>query len=153
MQGKTRQVGEKTRQRTRHSAITINNKDPEYDYSWRNKKAIEDGGGQDIYGFEPIGAGNTNGETLGPTPFKQRTAGKGQLVYLDTIACKRKKEIAEYFKEEEDERYNAQVRHVQNASKRTRAALRQLDPNAAVIDKSNYSGPGMTQRPGPTEEE
>ena len=153
MQGRTQKVGDKTSSHTRRlSAINIQNRDPNFDYSFRRKKEVEDGGGQDIYGYVPIGESNSNGETLGAYPVLQRTKGSKQLVYLDTIACKRPKEVGQFFKAEEDERYNAQVRHVQTSAKKTRHALRSLDPDSVVKDDGSYGGPGMTQRKGPTQE-
>lgn len=152
MRGHTAQNGTKTASHTRHSALTIQNKDPNFDYSMRKRRDVEDGGGQDIYGYEPITQGNNTGEVFGAFPMRQKTGGSKQMVYLDTIACKRPKEVSTYFKREEDERYNAQVRHVQSAAKRTRNALRELDPDSVVQDTSNFSGPSMKQRKGPTEE-
>ena len=157
MPSKTQTVanGEKTSKHTRHSALFIQNKDPNFDYSMRRKKEIEDGGGQDIHGYEPVCARNYNGEVFGSFPFKRqvsKTKGSKQYVYHDTILCKRPVEVTKYFKDLEDERYNSQVMHVRNAAKNARAAINGMGGDGTFVSKSSFAGPGMTQRKGPTEE-
>jgi len=152
MQGHTQTTGSKTRSHTRHSTLNIENKDPNFDYCFRRRKEIEDGGGADIFGWEPIGPANSNGESFQAFPGQKRTKGTGQMVYIDTVACKRPKEVSRFFKSQEDEKYNAQIQHVRTASTRTREALRELDPDSVVEEKATFKGPGMTQRKGPTEE-
>lgn len=149
---RTQRVGERTQRHTYVAPLTIQNKDPRFDYSFRNRKAIEDGGGEDIYGYEAIREGNNSGEVFSAFPGQKKTRGGREMRYLDAIACRRPKEISAHFKREEDEKYNAQVRHVRSAAKRAREALRNLDPDSVVESKSEFKGPGMSQRPGPTEE-
>ena len=148
MSGRT-QV-EHTKPKGRYSAITIQNKDPRFDYSMARRADIENG--SDMYGWEPLNSANNNGEKFGNYPGA-KTKGNGQLNYLDTTACKRPKEVSEFFKREEDEKYNTQLRLVRSSSKNIKAAFRKLDPNSTVINKGSLSGPGMTQRQGPTEED
>jgi len=146
---RTQQV--ETEKHTKFSYLNIQNRNPAYDYSFQRRREIEDAGGQHPLGWEPITAGNEDGESLASLPFTEKTRGTGNMIYHDTIACRRKKEVSRFLKTEEDERYNAQIAHVRSASKRAREALRELDSEATVLDKSRFSGPGMTQRKGPTE--
>jgi len=135
-----------------HSPLTVLNKDPNYDYCFRNKVDIDEGGGVDHYGWEPLNAANHSGEEWGgPSGLAPKTRGKNQKVFMDTILCKRGKEVSNYFKRLEDEKYNAQVRFIRDAAKNARLALRDLDPGAIVKDESEVSSRVFTQRTGPTE--
>ena len=151
MQSRTREV--ETAKRTSFSHLNISNRDPAYDYSFQRKVEIAEAGGVHPMGWEAITESNNSGETLAAIPFIDKTRGSGNMQYHDTIACRRKKEITSLVKREEDERYNAQVMHVRNSARRTREALRDLDGESTVVDRSKFSGPGMTQRKGPTEKE
>lgn len=153
MQGRTAKAGEKTAQHTQFSPLSVQNKDPNMDYSFRRRKDIDDGNGVDVYGYEPVSARNSNGEMFGIVPHKTRTRGKGQLVHHDVILCKRPKELSKIIKIEEDEKYNAQVRLLQNSMKKAKTALRELDPDSSFVESIKSGGPGMTQRQGPTEEQ
>ena len=139
-----------TKTRGRFSAISITNKNPKYDYSLCRKVDIENG--SDMYGWEPISKSNNDGESFGRYPGAREQANQ-QLIYLDTIACRRPKDVSEFFQYEEDQTYNRQVQLVQNACKQVRQAFRQLDPDSTVIDRGSSKGPGMVQRRGPTEQE
>ena len=151
MKNHTSQNGERTAGHVRHSTLTIHGKDPNFDYSFRTRKAVEDGGGEDIYGWRPIGEGNNSGENFSLFPGQKRTSGSKAMNYLDTVACRRPKETSKYFREEEDDKYNSQIMHVRNASKRARDAFRSMDSDSVVKEKVEFKGPGMTQRSGPTE--
>ena len=68
-----------------------------------------------------------SGSTRGPG-----SRANNQLVYLDTIACRRPKEVTSFFKYEEDEKYNQQIQMVRNNSKNLKIAFRKLDPDSTV---------------------
>lgn len=138
--------------KTRHSALTVLNKDPNYDYCFRPRKDIEDGGGVDMYGYAPVGTGNESGEEWGGLPgMAGRTKGAQQKRYLDTILCRRPKEVSAYFKRMEDDKYNSQVKFIRDTAKNARMALRALDEDAVVRDESEFTGRPFTQRTGPTD--
>lgn len=153
MQSRTQQNGQRTSQSiTRHSALFVGNKDPNFDYSFRRKEDIEQGGGVDLYGYEPLNSSNSSGETWGgPAGMAHKTKGGKQKVYLDTVLCKRPKEVSAYFKNLEDEKYNSQVRFIRDAAKNARLALRDLDAGSVVKDESQVSAKVFTQRTGPTD--
>lgn len=150
MESKTSQNGLKTAQNFKGQSLVVLNKDPNYDYSFRRKAEVEQGGGVDRYGYEPITKGNSNGESWAIPYMSTKTKGSGQIVLEDVILCKRPKEVSTYFKSIEDERYNSQKLLIKNAAKNAQVKLRQLDPSATVTDSS--SGINFTQRKGPTEE-
>jgi len=134
---------------TQHSRCDVLNKDPDYDYCFRRKRDIEEGGGMDQYGWQPVGEGNESGEKPA-IPFLVNTKAKKQIAFDDVVLCRRKKEVTRYFKQIEDDAYNAQQRFIATAAKRAQVSLRQLDQTATVEDQSEIK---FTQRPGPTEEE
>lgn len=147
--GKTRSLGSKT-QSIRRTALMIDNKDPSFDYSFRRRKDIDEGGGQDMYGYVPVQRSNNNDEVWhGPKGLQTQSKAK-QIVYQDTILCKRPKEVSQYFQQQEDEKYNSQVRLVLSTSKRVQMGLRQIDPDATVEDGSNFNESGFSQKIGPT---
>jgi len=153
---KTKSLGQKTQSKVgRHSPLTIYNKHDDYDYCFRSRKEIEEGGGEDAYGWQPINEANNNGEVSGgplESITRNKTKGNKQIVYIDTIACRRPKEVGQYFKSLEDEKYNAQVKFVRDAAKDARIHLRNADQQSFVNeDKSSFKGTGMTQRVGKTE--
>lgn len=152
MRTHTSKNGSKTASRAAHSALSIQNKDPNFDYSFRRRQEIQDAGGEDIYGWTPISEGNTSGEFFSAFPGQKKTAGSKEMYYLDTVACRRPKEVSKYFKSEEDDKYNSQIAHVRSAAKRAKAAFREMDEDAKVKHDFKFKGPGMTQRTGPTEE-
>ena len=147
---RTKSIGMKTEALATHqSRLAILNKDPAYDYSFRRKDDFKEAE-IDNYGWEPIGVGNSAGEAWA-LPFPVKTKGHRQLTYHDTVLCKRKKEVSRYFQREEDEKYNAQKNLILTAARSARTKLRQLDPNAQVIDDVKSSD-GFRQRKGPSEE-
>lgn len=152
--GKTVLSGEKThRSASPHSRTDISGKDPNYDYAFRRHADIDGATGMDMYGYVPVGKDNYSGETWsGPKSMQQRSKGASQIRFDDVILCKRDKETSRYFKAQEDERYNSQIRLVQSASSRARAQLRAIDPDAVVVDEAKpaESAARLTQRPGPT---
>lgn len=153
MAPKTKRIGEKTAFHTNRQDLAIENKNPNYDYSFRRMKDIEEGGGADFYGWEPIGVGNSDGETWqGPHGFSPRGATKTMRLQ-DVIACRRKKEISEAIKADEDEKYNAQVNLVRSATQRARGKLRQIDPGGNISVEGGLAPNQLKQRPGPTEKE
>lgn len=154
MQSRTQQNGTRTSQSlTRPSALIVENKDPNFDYSFRRKEDIDQGGGVDVYGYEPVGQGNSSGEVWGgPAGMAHKSRGSKQKVHLDTILCRRTKEVSSYFKQLENEKYNSQVRFIRDAAKNARLALRDLDPGSVVKDESQVSAKVFTQRTGPTDQ-
>jgi len=138
----------------RHSPLMIANKDPNFDYSFRPKADIEAGGGRDMHGYEPVCKNNSCGEVWDGPKALQSKGAKGQIVFQDTICCKRPKEVSDYFKEQENIKYNSQVRLIMESGRRARASLRSLDAGSVVVDKTDF-GPrrALTQRVGPTEQE
>lgn len=154
MISRTQANGSKTAKSvTRHSALNIANKDPNFDYSFRRKEDIEQGGGVDVYGYRPVGADSKDAESYGgPAALFHKSRGKNQIVNLDTVLCKRPKEVAEYFKSLEDDKYNSQVMFVRDATKNSRDKLRSIDPRAVLTDNSDFSGKPFTQRTGKTED-
>ncbi len=150
---KSRTQDTRTPQAQDHSAVSVAGKDPKFDYSFRRRKDIEDGGGMDILGFEPVGEGNSSDERWnGPKSLQARTKGRKQIVNQDTILCRRPLETARYFKRLEDEKYNAQCRLVLSAAKNSQQKLRSLDPGAVVVDRHQGLEAAMVQRTGPTTE-
>jgi hypothetical protein len=144
---KTQEIGTRTKTTRRISRVDVANKDPNFDYCFRSRKDIEEGGGIDNHGWEVIGANNSNGECTQVPGLKTR--GKKQVAFSDVVLCKRSKEITSYYKDLEDEKYNAQKELIRTAAPRAQARLRELDPNARVVDGS--SGVDYDQRTGPTE--
>ena len=155
MKSRTKQIGTKTAHHTHRSMLDVLNKDPDFEYSFRPLAAIEQGGGQDFLGYEPVGGTNYAGETWSAPRGTSPRAGVKQMRFMDTILAKRPKETGDYFREEENERYNAQVQLVLTASKRAQGKLRQIDSGQQVakvtgeLKGSEY----FSQRPGPTEKE
>jgi hypothetical protein len=157
---RTQEIGNRTSEKVAQaSQLAIQGKDPACDYSFRLRREIEEGGGMDHYGWEPVGVSNSHGETWA-LPFPVKTKGSRQIVYHDTVLCKRKKEITKWFKSEEDKKYNQQQTLIKEAAPSARQSLRKLDPNAQVVDevkssdgfKLRSSGK-LKQRSGPTEQE
>ena len=147
---KTQSIGAKTKNFSPQiSRLAILGKNPAYDYSFRRKKEIEEGSGMDEYGYEHVGIGNTDGETWA-TPVPLKSKGARQIVYQDTILCRRKKEVSQYFINQENEKYNTQKQMISESARNARIQLRKLDPNAVVTDDIKSSD-GFSQRPGPTE--
>lgn len=152
MQSRTQLNGRNTAKTAGHSPLSVFNKDPNFDYSFQSRAAVEEGGGVDHNGWEALGVHNSNGEEWGgPAGLAPKTKGKSQKVYIDTILCKRSKEVSQYFKRFEDEKYNAQIRFIRDAAKNARVALRELDPGSIVKDETETSSKVFTQRQGPTE--
>lgn len=148
--GRTQEVVTRQKQE-RFSPLSISNRDPECDYSFQRCKDVEDGGGATYTGWEPVGAHNYKGESWGgPQIFKHRQGAK-QFINQDTILCKRSKEISTYFKTEENEKRNHQIRFIKSVARNARERLRKIDPGSVVVDHSK--GIEYTQRTGPTEEE
>lgn len=153
MKNRSQQTSRTQQVAGRFSATMIANKDPKFDYSFRKKSDIEQGGGMDHVGFEPVSEENYSGEVWnGPRSMQQRSMGRKQVVLQDTILCKRPMETANFFKAQENEKYNAQCRLVMTASRNADGALRRLDPGAVVVDSSTGLEKAMPQRPGITEE-
>lgn len=159
MRNQTARNGSKTSSKTstRHSALTIIGKDPNFDYCFRTKHDIEQGGGEDSYGWQAIGEDNYAGEKSGgPLAQFHKTKSSKQIVYMDTIACKRPKEVSRYFQSEDDEKYNSQVNFVKSVGRNTQQKLREALSadgfKSDVEDNSQYAGRSMTQRKGTTEE-
>jgi len=137
----------------RFSAVQVAHKDPAYDYAFRLRHDIEQGGGMDHYGFEPVSEANYAGETWGgPRSMSERSRGRKQIHYQDTVLCKRPLETARYFQQLENEKYNAQCNLVMTASRRAGVRLRELDPGAVVVNSSKGLDKAMPQRPAQPEE-
>lgn len=153
MRSRTQQTPRTQQTIGRFSATMIANKDPNFDYSFRVRKMIEEGGGMDHLGFEPVCEENYNNETWnGPRSMQVRSKGRKQILYQDTILCKRPLETANFFKRMEDEKYNSQCRLVTTASRMANQSLRNLDPGAVIVDRSSGLEKAAPQRSGPTEE-
>ena len=153
MKNRTQQLPRTQQKIGRFSPTMIANKEPGMDYSFRRRADIEQGGGMDHLGFEPVGESNYAGEIWnGPRSMQQNSIGRKQVVLQDTILCKRPNETAQFFKAHEDEKYNAQCRLVMTASRSADGALRKLDPGAVIVDSSTGLEKAMPQRPGPTQE-
>ena len=137
--GKTLLSGGKTATATkRYTALSISGKDPQSDYSFRRVDAIEAGGGQDMYGYEPVKDANYAGETWdGPVGMTSKTRGTKQIRYQDVILCKRHKSVSDHFKRIEDEQYNAQTRLVLSAARMAKEKLRSIDPDCIVEDQAS----------------
>ena len=146
MRASKTQAQGRTQAAIRPSRLAIENKDPNYDYSFRRRKDIEEGGGQDLLGYEPVGVGNSNGERFA-IPVATKTRGKKQLVMQDTMLCRRHKETSRYFKQFEDQKYNSQMKLIKDAASNARVKLR--DINGTVTDEIKGD---FTQRPGFTED-
>lgn len=149
---KTQDVASGARTKRQHavySALDIANKDPNFDYSFRLRKEIEEGGGVDIYGFEPINEGNTSGEAWqGPIKALQKR-GKSSIVYQDTILCRRPKEVAEYFQSVNNTRYNNQISFVKSIAPEANVKLRNMNSDSGVtMDVKGKND--FTQKTGPT---
>jgi hypothetical protein len=153
---RTLQSGQRTEAHThRHSAVAIANKDPNFDYSFRLRKEIEENGGVDHYGYEPVDASNHGGETFaGPVAKALQRRKTNRIIHHDTVLCKRPKEISRYFQERDDEKYNSQQQLVIHASKHRREELAKIrGSNATVVDQSSGLEKAFKQRVGPTESE
>lgn len=148
---KTQSIGQRTgKNYSRISRLTVNNKHPEFDYSFRRKTDISGDAGSDQYGYVPVGPGNESGETWGgPGWAKTNTAGKA-VVVDDVILCRRPKAVSKYYKDQEDDKYNDQIKQVAEFNRRASQSLRELDSGATV--KAEIKG-DFTQRQGPTEEQ
>lgn len=155
---KTKQIGTRTNRKvTRRSPLNIANKDSRFDYSFRRKADIEEGGGMDQYGFTPVNSSNSNGESFsipGIPAAKTKTRGKNQIILGDTVLCKRPLETKEYFTALENEKYNSQKRMVRDVAKRATIKLRESGFSADDFEIRDDSGGenDFTQRAGPTEE-
>ena len=146
----THKVGRATGRRVgSRSSLSISGKNPQYDYSFKLASSILDIG-CDQNGWIPVGEGNYSGETW-EIPFMKtlQAQTKGsfkQIKYIDTILCRRSKEVSAGFKREEDERYNQQIRLVRESAKNAHVKLRQLDDNASVTGNISQSGKPMQMR-------
>lgn len=147
--GRTQEV--RTSQKERFSPFSISNRDPECDYSFQRRRDIEDGGGATYTGWEPVGVHNYKGEEWGGPKIMKHRQGVKQFINQDTILCKRHKEVSSYFKNEENEKRNHQIRFIKSVARNARERLREIDPGSVVVDHSK--GLEYTQRAGPTEEE
>lgn len=147
---RTQAIGSRTPQNAPVGRLEVLNKEPGFDYSFRRKKEIEEGGGIDEYGWEPVGVDNNKGEAWA-LPFPVKTKGRKQLIFQDTILCKREKKITSYFRQLENQKYNSQKMLIAEAAGRAKAQLRQLDPNAMFQDDTKSSD-GFSQRKGPSED-
>ncbi len=138
----------------RHTRVTIYGKDPKMDYSFRPRKDIEEGGGEDLYGYVPIDAENWNGETSsGPKSSLRNSKQFRQIRYMDTIACKRPLETKKFFDQEADERYNAHKQwSLYVSAQEAKSNLRKVDGKGEVTSDIQVTGRGFSQRPGPTME-
>jgi hypothetical protein len=146
----SRTISQKTK---RPSGLEIVNKHPDFEYSFRLRKEVEEGGGQDRYGYEPVTAANTSGEARAITfaPGMKSKKAPGAILLQDTMLCKRPKQVAAYFKSLEDEAYNSHMEMIKNSAQRAQVRLRQVDGSATVTDQT--SGIDFTQRVGPNMEE
>lgn len=134
---------------TRWSFLNIANKDPECDYSFRQKATFQDLESPDNNMYVPVTESNHSGETWAVPMMNKvapKTASKKTFVYQDTILCKRPKEISAYFQAQENKKYNAQKSLIKEAAQSLRVSLRNVDPNSSVEDTSEIS-----QRRGTTE--
>lgn len=149
---------QKTRATPRWSRLSVTGKEPGYDYCFRRRKDIDENGGMDQHGWEPIGVANHKGEELGvPDRVKKHMAkggGRKQIIYEDVILCKRPVEVTAFFKEQEDERYNAQVNLIKNAATSARGKLRErMVEGGFDADSADITGTvetKLTQRLGPS---
>lgn len=157
---KTQRIGEKTRKKVeRVSPLNVLNKDPRFDYSFRRKSEIEDAGGEDMYGWGPVKTGNCSDEVLDnplarfrKTEQKTKTKTRKEMKYLDVVLCRRPKEVSEYFRAQENEKYNANVRFIKSVSKNAKESFRDSGVEVSMNDTSKYQGPSVEQRLGTTEE-
>lgn len=153
---KTQSNGSKTyKSKTRISPLDVSNLDDKFDYSFRRKVDIEQGGGEDMHGFRPVNESNNSGEVSGgPLAKFQKSKGGKQITHLDVILCRRPKEIAEYFQNEENEKYNANLRFVKSVGRNSRDKYRgtEIEENFEIKDESKFSGSAMQQRKGTTAE-
>jgi hypothetical protein len=156
IRGRTQQIGARTRSAggSRHSSVSVSNKDPNFDYSFRRVIEIEQGGGVDMQGYSIVDAATNTGETIsGPKTLASRGRGKKQLGFMDVVLAKRPKADSGYYQSYENERYNAQQQLVLHAAKRAKVALRNLDSGSIVENQSTGLEKAFKQRPGPTMEE
>lgn|SRR3990167_2372641 len=148
---KTQEIGSRTpKNAAQVSRLAITGRNPAFDYSFQRHKDIEDSGGQDEYGWEPVGIGNHDGEALA-VPFPVKTKGVRQFKFQDTILCRRKKEITQYFQRQEDDKYNTQKSLIVEAAGRARTQLRKMDPDATIRNEIKSSD-GFKQRKGPSQD-
>ena len=155
VKNKTKQIGKKTARHTHRGMFEIEGKEAGMEYSFRRYVDIEQGGGTDMYGYEPVDKHNSKGEAwAAPRGVKPR-GGTGQMRNMDTILCKRPEEAGDYFREEENERYNSQTQLVMTASKRANGKLRQINTGQQIakVEGELTGSEYFTQRPGPTETE
>lgn len=138
------------------SRIKIDNLDPSFDYSFRLKMDVEKGGGMDRYGYEAVNESNSCGESWASPIAAYSKKRFGTIILEDTVLCKRPLEIKTYWDNENNKRYNSQIRFVNQNSQAAKQKLRNaesalgLENKADVTDSSHFSGPGFTQRPAPT---
>src|SRR3990167_4609094 len=152
--GMTQELGHRTQKVAKFSPLMVTGKDPEFDYAFRRKSDLEQNGGIDFQGFQIVSEVNNNGERWdGPKSLQSIYSARGSISYVDTVLCKRPKEVSVFFKKLENEKYNAQVRFIQSSANRTQMKLRQLDPGASVLDNSHgLDSKVFMQRVGPNEE-
>ena|SRR3990167_2096498 len=147
---RTQAIGSRTPKNAPISRLDILNKEPGFDYSFRRRKDVEEAGGVDEYGWEPVGVDNHKGEAWA-LPFPVKTKGRKQLVFQDTILCKREHKFTAYFQRMENKKYNSQKMLITEAAGHAKARLRELDPNVRFEDGVKSSD-GFSQRKGPSEE-
>jgi hypothetical protein len=145
---KTLEKGTNTQSKlNRFSRLDIKNKNPNYEYCFCSRKEVEQGGGTDQYGFAPVAHGNSDGEDWA-IPLGGGKNNK-QKILQDTILCRRRKEVGDIFRAQENVKYNSQKNLIKQAAPNAQAKLRQLDPKATVTDQ--ISGVEFTQKVGPNE--
>lgn len=132
-----------------YSELDIDNKDPNFSYSFINIEKIEKGGGMAPGGWRPLSETNNSGETWNSIYGDWATDTNFSFRYEDTILCRRPKRLTEFFGAQENRKYNANINLINNIGKGVRERLRSLDPNAKVDDSKNTR---YTQRVGPTME-
>ncbi len=146
----TQSIGNKTHAITkRMSRLDILNKNPDYEYAFRLRKELEEGGGVDQYGYECVGHGNENGERWALPIGAPKSKGKKQMILQDVVLCRRKKEVGAYFRVQENQKYNSQKMLIKTIAQRAQVRLREADPNARA--SMDISGIDFTQRVGPEE--
>lgn len=157
---KTQKNGQKTSAaRTRNSALSVIGKNPDFDYCFRKKSDIQDGGGEDMYAWSPVKQGNSSGEEHDNPLARYRAGNRGsktaaskkEITHLDVVLCRRPKEVGEYFQSQEDQKYNAGVGFIKSVSKNAREKFRDGGADVSVKDSSRHEGPSVNQRMGTTE--
>lgn len=154
MRNRSRNVSRTQMSMNRFSQTLVQNKDPNFEYSFKRRADIENGSAE-AWGWDVVNEDNNSGEVrkLDRT-IKKRTGGSKQVSLIDTVLCRRDKnsDIAIYERQHENSKYNAQIQLIKTASQRSKAALRELDPGAIVVDGSKNLDRVLVQRTGPTEE-